>query len=125
MVNHRFHVQAAWKKIGYPHAFASSPRDPIKFLSRFKMEEFANLLWVGHILAENGPVGFQTLWKLFRPAAAHYIYGFNSSGDACKEAASSLLKYAITIEKLIIFKMVCPTSGRYFFIENAFHDIPC
>jgi hypothetical protein len=99
-------MQESWKHIGFPHAFASPPRDPVRFLARFKMEETANLLWVGHILAKHGPPGFQQLWSLLRPAATHYIYGFNASQEACDDAADLLRVYAILLERMVISKEV-------------------
>jgi hypothetical protein len=99
-------VQGAWKHIGFPHAFASSPRDPILFLRRYKMEEIANLLWVGHLLAKHGPEKFQLLWSALRPAATHYIYGLNAGRDACNTAADQMQVYATLLEQMVINKEV-------------------
>ena len=74
------------------------------------MEEYANLLWVGYILANNGPNGFKTLWSLLRPAVVHYLYGFNATEEECHEAEVSLQKYAALQEKMIINKMVWPLN---------------
>jgi hypothetical protein len=66
------------------------------------MEEIANLLWLGHILARHGPPGFQALWSQLRPAAVHYIYGFNATQEACQEAAKKLRCYAVSTEEMVI-----------------------
>jgi hypothetical protein len=70
------------------------------------MEEVANLLWVGYILAENGPPGFQTLWSLLAPPARHYVYGMNDSAAACEAAADQLHEYAVELEHMIINRTV-------------------
>jgi hypothetical protein len=86
-------LQEAWKRIGFPHAFASPPRHPVRFLARFKMEETANLLWVGHMLAKHGLHGFQQLWSLVRPAATHYIYGISASHATRQKTWYGFLPY--------------------------------
>jgi hypothetical protein len=70
------------------------------------MEEIANLLWVGHILAKNGPDKFQLLWSALRPAATHYIYGLNAGRDACNRAADQIQLYAVLLEQMVIKKEV-------------------
>jgi hypothetical protein len=70
------------------------------------MEEIANLLWVGHILAKHGPEKFQLLWSALRPAATHYIYGLNADKDACIKAADQIQVYAILLERMVINKEV-------------------
>jgi hypothetical protein len=92
--------------IEFPHCFPSAPRDPIKYLKRYKMEEIANLLWIGYILAEHGPVEFQNLWTLLRQAATHYIYGLNASLEDIEKAACDIRAYAIEMERLVISREV-------------------
>jgi hypothetical protein len=70
------------------------------------MEEFANLLWVGHVLGEQGPQKFQQLWSALRPAATHYIYGLNADSAACNKAADQMRMYAIFLERMVIKKEV-------------------
>jgi hypothetical protein len=66
------------------------------------MEEKANLLWVGYVLAENGPPGFQHLWQILIPAVTHYIYGLNANQAACERAAQRIREYATTLERMVI-----------------------
>jgi hypothetical protein len=66
------------------------------------MEEKANLLWVGYVLAENGPPGFQHLWAILIPAVTHYIYGLNADEAACEKAASQIKEYAAALESMVI-----------------------
>jgi hypothetical protein len=70
------------------------------------MEEIANLLWIGYILAEHGPVEFQKLWTLLRQAATHYIYGLNASFEDSEKAACDIRAYATKMERLVISREV-------------------
>jgi hypothetical protein len=71
------------------------------------MEELANLIWIGCLIAYTGPPGFQKLWRELQPALQHYIYGFDATGDAMLSAARHLKQFAIYLDEYAVSGQVC------------------
>jgi len=73
-----------------------------KKVNSFKLHELAVLIFVGGIVAECGPEGFQKLWCLMRKFLVHYLYGFGHSEEQMQEAYAALLQYAEELEKFFM-----------------------
>lgn len=59
------------------------------------MEELSNLIWIGGVIAEKGPLGFQRLWAVMHRFLAHYVYGVTESSREERNAGhNALQKYA-------------------------------
>jgi hypothetical protein len=105
-------VQADWNCVLYPHGKASKPRDPVQYIQDYKMEEVADLLWIGGIAAKHATEAWQTAWEHLRAACEHYVYGFDSTEDDCRQAHNRLYAYAELCEEAVINGQVrCHTSS--------------
>jgi len=72
------------------------------------MEELSNLIWLGGVIAEQGPHEFKRLWRPFRAALEHYIYGFSNKKATDSEFAHRCLwAYAAAVDCLVGQEMVC------------------
>jgi hypothetical protein len=94
--------QGDWDVVEYPHCKGSKPRNPIKYISSYKMEELADLLWIGGIAAKHATDEFRHAWGHLRDAAEHYLYGFDALRQQQREAANSLFQYGECIEKQVL-----------------------
>jgi hypothetical protein len=104
-------VQCEWERVEYPHGKGCKPEDPTHAVLDYKMEQLADLLWVGGIIAKQGSATFREAWRYLQPACVHYLFGFDSTHLEMVSAAESLRNYANLIEKLVAQDRVrCPTS---------------
>lgn len=66
------------------------------------MAELSNMIWLGGVVAELGPVGFQQLWAHLHKVLVHYIYGLEvATCEACDAAHQSLRDYAELLEQKV------------------------
>jgi hypothetical protein len=99
-------VQALAPRIRYPQTWGLAYRDIMSSMGHYTMEEWANVVHLGSLIAACGPPAFQRLWRLLRPALLHYLYGFNSAVEEMRTASNLLYEYAEELEKLVIACLV-------------------
>jgi hypothetical protein len=87
-------VQADWDCVEHPHGKAVRPRDPVKYILDYKMEEVADLLWIGGIAVKHASSVWGTAWGHLRAACHHYLFGFEASEEECSHAHAHLWAYA-------------------------------
>jgi hypothetical protein len=104
-------VQRLATRITYPSGFNRQYRCVIDYIKSYVMEELANLVFVGCLVAKLGPPGFQRLWKEVQPAVWHYIYGFQDNKTDQQQAANHMRNYACLLEQLVEEQQVCNFSG--------------
>jgi hypothetical protein len=128
-------MQADWNCVEYPHGKASKPRDPVKYILDYKMEEVADLLWIGGIAAKHATEEWRTAWGNLRTACQHYLFGFDAKEHECRQAHACLWNYAECCENAVKAGKVqcsctlhtCMCDGLYhfpiatnpFFLSNA------
>lgn len=100
-------MQKEWDLIEYPHCKGAKPRDPTHYINDLKMEELADLLWIGGVLANKAPAGFKKAWGHLQPALVHYLYGFEATEHDIRTASNNLYKYAELIETHVQAGEVC------------------
>lgn len=97
-VGHQHHLldmQDLKHRVRYPLCFAHKYKDIVQNGHQYIMESWSNMIWLGCLIAEYGPPGFQLLWKHLQPALKHYIYGLeDTQPDQMRVAANSLYAYA-------------------------------
>jgi hypothetical protein len=71
------------------------------------MEEFADMLWLGGILARHETVVFCTAWSHVRYAVVHYLFGVEATADDTRSAENRLFQNAEAIEKHVQAGEVC------------------
>ncbi len=94
-------LQDDWDCVEYPHGKASKPRDPVKYIKDYKMEEVADLLWIGGIAAKHATSAWRAAWGHLRTACIHYLYGFDADECAIRTAHNHLWSYAETCEHAV------------------------
>lgn len=82
----------------YPHGKGRKPRDPAKHVLTYKMEEVADLLWVGGLAAEHATPEWRLAWSHLRAACEHYLFGFDATEAECRAAHNRLWEYAECLE---------------------------
>lgn len=70
------------------------------------MEEYANTLVIGCLIARCGPPGFKKLWRHATGFARHYLFNFDPTEAQTRAAVAHLKAYACEMEKLVIRKKV-------------------
>jgi hypothetical protein len=92
-------VQEDWKLLEYPHCKGTKPKDPTHYINDYKMDELADLLWLGGILARHGTDAYRDAWSHLQKALVHYLYGFDATQADMRTAANELFQYAEQVEK--------------------------
>lgn len=92
-------LQALASRIKYPAPFNRKYRCVVEYSESYIMEEYANMVWIGSLIAKIGPPGFQSLWRLLRPVLKHYIYNFDAEPEECELAGKQLWDYACCVEE--------------------------
>jgi hypothetical protein len=87
--------------IEYSHGKGSKPEDPTHAILEYKMEQLADLLWVGGVIARQGSSTYQKAWGYLRPACVNYLFGLDATSSQMVMAAESLRKYANLVEELV------------------------
>jgi hypothetical protein len=100
-------MQDEWARIEYPHGKGGRPQDPTHYILDLKMEELADLLWLGGVIARHGSAEFRAAWGFLQPACVHYLFNFVSRERDMNEAAESLRSYANLVEELVKAGKVC------------------
>lgn len=96
--------------MAFPSAFNRDYRCVVSYIKSYVMEELANLIFIGCLIAKCGPVGFQSLWEKLQPALWHYIYGRDDGAEEQRHAADAMLAYAQQLEDLVLAGEVCTPS---------------
>jgi hypothetical protein len=65
------------------------------------MEQLADLLWVGGVIARQGSSTYQKAWGYLQPACVHYLFGLDATFSQMVMAAENLRKYANLVEELV------------------------
>jgi hypothetical protein len=73
------------------------------------MEELADLLWIGGVIARHASNEFREAWGYLQHACAHYLFRFDAQEIDMLKAAASLRSYADLIEGLVKLGKVWPT----------------
>jgi hypothetical protein len=73
----------------------------VKYILDYKMEEVADLLWIGGIAAKHATEDWRTAWKHLRTACTHYLFGFDANEHKSRQAHSSLWAYAECCENAV------------------------
>jgi hypothetical protein len=94
-------LQDEWGRIEYPHGKGAKPQDPTHYILDLKMEELADLLWIGGVIARHGSTEFRKAWGFLQPACVHYLFKFDSQQRDMDKAAANLRSYAKLIEQLV------------------------
>lgn len=97
-----FAVQADWDCVEYPHGKGRKPRDPAEHILTYKMEEVADLLWVGGLAVTHASAPWRLAWSHLRAACEHYLFGFEATEAECRAANNRLYAYAECIEEAVI-----------------------
>ena len=118
-VHRKVCMQSLLGRLHYPRGFNRNYRDVITHIDGYTMEEYANLIWIGDIIASKGPVGFQQLWAPLRAASQHYIYGTDDSDAAKARGAANMRQFAEELERLVIKKKVCALHCAMFSAQRA------
>jgi hypothetical protein len=95
-------MQVDWDCVEYPHGKSSKPRDPVEYIQEFKMEEVADLLWIGGIAAKHATADWRAAWGHLRAACQHYLFGFNATQHESRMAHARLYSFAELCEKAVI-----------------------
>lgn len=95
-------LQSLKHRIKLPFGFNRPYRCVVKYGKSYVMEELANLIWLGGLLAEAGPPGFRRLWGFLQPALQHYLYGWNATVEDIHAAAANMRNYAQELERGVI-----------------------
>jgi len=95
-------VQALAPRICLPRGFNRQYRCVVTHIKGYTMEELANLIWIGDIIAHNGPDGFRNLWRMLQPAVKHYIFGFDATEPDFRAAHAQLRSYAEEVESRVV-----------------------
>ena len=95
-------LQADWECVEYPHGKSNRPRDPVQYILDYKMEEVADLLWIGGIAAYFATKDWQEAWGHLRAACEHYLFGFEADEVQCRAAHMRLYTYAECCERAVI-----------------------
>jgi hypothetical protein len=89
-----------WKHIEYPHGIGSKPEDPTHAVLDYTMEQVADLLRVGGVIARQGTSTYHKAWGYLQPACVHYLFGLDTTISQKVMAAENVQKYANLVEAL-------------------------
>lgn len=92
--------------VEYPHGKASKPRDLVHYINDYKMEEVADLLWIGGIAAKHATSEWLELWNHIRAACVHYLYGFHASEYDMRTGHNHHYGFAECIEEAVKMGLV-------------------
>jgi hypothetical protein len=73
----------------------------VKYIQDYKMEEVADLLWIGGIAAVHATTEWRAAWGHLRTACQHYLFGFEASEAECRQAHARLWCYAESCENAV------------------------
>ena len=103
-------LQALKSRVRFPYGFNRPYTDVTVRAKAYLLDELANLIWIGGVVAFYGPPGFQELWTHLRAALKHHLYGVDATEDDMCAAAASLRKYACLLEQMVLRGEVCPKA---------------
>jgi hypothetical protein len=77
MCDKLWQMQEDWpirKLVEYPHCKGTKPKDSTHYINDYKMEELADLLWLGGILTRHGADAYRDAWTHLQKALASVHY---------------------------------------------------
>jgi hypothetical protein len=95
-------LQSLKDRIFYPRGFNRNYRCAVKHCDGYTMEEYANTLVIGPLIAKIGPNGLKKLWRHVAGFAPHYLYNFHPTDEEKCKAAGHLRAYAEELENFVL-----------------------
>lgn len=95
-------MQTEWDFVEYPHGKSRPVREPSDKIKDYKMDEIADLLWIGGLMALHATPKFREAFGHLQAAAQHYLFGFDATAEDIGKASNHLHDYAELLEKEVM-----------------------